>query len=49
MVNVSDAVGVCFVMASAEALGFDGPGVFHPAEVVYVVDVEVVVRAAAEP
>src|SRR6185436_5729949 len=41
LVNIFDAVEVLFVMASAEALGFNGPGVFHPAEVVDVVDVEV--------
>ena len=49
LVNVFDTVGVFFVVVSAEALGFDRPGAFHPAEVVYVVDVEVVVGAAAEP
>ena len=49
LVGVFDAVAVRFVMASAEALGFDGPGVFHPAEVVDVVDIEVAVGAAAEP
>src|SRR6185503_14751226 len=29
LVNVFDAVSAFFVVASAEALGFDGPGVFH--------------------
>src|SRR5687767_8334048 len=36
-------------MATAEALRFDGPGVFHPAEMVDVVDVEVAVATAAGP
>src|SRR5438046_518675 len=36
-------------MFSAEGLGFDGPGVFHPAKVINMMDVEVAETAAAGP
>ena len=36
-------------MAAAERLGFDGPGVFHPAEMIDVVNVEIAVTTTAQP
>ena len=49
LVHVGCAVGTWSVMASAQGLGLDRPGVLHPAEVVDVVDVEVAEAAAAGP
>src|SRR5688572_30473180 len=49
LVDVGAAIGCGFVMAAAEGLGFDGPGVFHPAEMIDVVNKEVAEATAAGP
>src|SRR2546425_521625 len=42
-------IGILLVMPSAEGLGFDRPGVLHPAEVIHMVDVKIVVASTAGP
>src|SRR6186997_3203110 len=49
LVHVGDAFGTLAVMAATQRLGFDRPGVLHPAEVIDMVDVKVAVASAARP
>src|ERR1019366_2472366 len=42
-------VRVMFVMSASQRLGFDGPSVLHPAEMVNDVDIVVAVNAPARP
>src|SRR5436190_13869618 len=49
LIDVRSAIGVDFVVTSAQRLCLDRPGVLHPAKVIDMMNVKVIETAAAGP